>query len=546
MRLDTWKRGLVGALAVALTAGLTVLVPAPSAGAGTAIRPVRECSDLAGVYRVPGAVTHVEKASPVAGTPAYCLVEGFVEPAVKFQLKLPSETYSGRYMQYGCDGLCGVLRSPAIRQCGPHGGDMAVAATNDGHVGRGSQPLFDLMDGRWAANDQAARNDYFFRAPHVVSLASKRIIATFYGRPPVSSYFNGCSTGGREALLLAQRYPHDFDGIIAGAPANYMGPLLGMYMAWLTRVNVGDAGAPILTIDKLPALHGAVVGACDQLDGLVDGQIDDPRACRYDPGPLVCPAGTEAPTCLTPAQVDVVRKLYRGLVDEHGTRLYPGWQTRGSEMAWIGSIVPIPGVGEFLSPLPDNYLRYVGYPIGTPHSSRTDIEFTVRELRRLAPEGVKGNALSLDLSGFRRAGGKLILWHGWNDHGIPAVGTLDYYQRAVERNGGLRATQRWMRAFMVPAKAHCGVDDDRSLFDPLPALVDWVEHGHAPDRIIAEQRMPNRTRPVFPYPLRAKYDGSGSIDDAANFVPAPPLTPPHDKVRWAGADLYHRPGPIAR
>jgi tannase/feruloyl esterase len=545
---------LVAAATAALAVAGAALVPVSAAAAANlpSLHPRRDCAGLAHVYRIPGAVTHVEKAEPVAadettGTPAYCAVEGFVEPAVRFQLKLPLASYSGRYLQYGCDGLCGVFSAAPLRTCGPHGGDMAVAATNDGHVGTGVLPV---LDGTWAANDQAARNDYFYRAPHVVSMASKRIITAFYGAPPRRSYFSGCSTGGREGLLLAQRYPHDFDGIVAGAPTNYMAPLIGMYMAWLSTVNVGPGRAPILTSDKLPALHAAVIAACDWLDGLIDGQLEDPRACHYDPGRLQCPPGTDGPSCLTAAQVGVARELYRGLTDDHGVRLYPGWQTRGSELNWLGSIVPIPGLGEFLSPLPDNYLRYVGYPIGTPHSSLAEIRFTVAELRRLTPEGIKGNALSLDLREFRRAGGKLILWHGWEDHAVPAVGTLDYYQRLIDRNGGRWATQRWVRLFMVPAKAHCAIDAEQFTFDPLPALVDWVERHHAPQRIIAQQRQPKtstvlRSRPVFAYPLRARYIGTGSIDDARNFVPAPPRVAPHDAIRWAGTDLYYRPGPVA-
>jgi len=548
-----------GTVAIALAG----LIPAPGNATGTAgsaagptgIRPVRDCADLQQVYTIPGAVTHVTKAAAVAATsttPAYCEVEGFVEPAVGFKLRLPLTTYSGRYLQYGCDGLCGVIQDPVIRGCGtPAGGDLAVASTNDGHVGKGGFP-FNITDGTWAADDQAARNDYFFRAPHVVSVAAKRIISTFYGSPPHRSYFSGCSTGGREGLLLAQRYPHDFDGIVAGSPVNVMGPLIGLYHAWLATMNVRPDGTPVLTADKLPALHSAVLAACDRLDGLTDGQIDDPRACKYDPVALQCPAGSDSAACLTPAQVSIVRQLYRGLTDSHGVRLYPGWESRGSELAWYGAIIPDPVFGSFLAPLPDNYLKYVGYPIGKPHSSIADIEFTVPELRRLTPEGVKGNAMSLDLSAFRRAGGKLIIWHGWDDQTVPAVGTVDYYDRLTRANGGRRATQQWARLFMVPTKYHCGLGGYKLTdIDPIPALIGWVEHRDAPDRIIATEVDPNthevhRSRPVFPYPLRAAYDGTGSIDNATNFTPAPPLRPTQDTIPWAGTDLYHRPGPVAR
>jgi hypothetical protein len=539
---------LAGLVAVA---GLG-LAPYAAAGATSGIQPVRQCAELVGDYAIEGAAAHVTSATgPVGAAPAYCDVRGQVDPAVQFQLKLPTTTYTGRYVQYGCQGLCGDLSPAPFPACaGPDGGDSAVSVTDDGHMGQSDNPFTRIMDGSWAANNQAARNDFFYRAPHVLSVAAKRIIAAYYGSPPRRSYFNGCSTGGREGLLLAQRYPHDFDGIIAGDPANIMGPVLGLYFTWLAKTNTDHNGAPILTIAKLPALHDAALAACDRLDGLVDGQIDDPPGCHFDPVTIQCPAGTDQPGCLTPAQVTSARRLYHGPTDAHGRRLYPGWEPRGSELAWDGSIIPDPVFGS-IALLPDNYLRYVGYPIGTPHSSLADFEFTVDELNRLAPEGVKGNAMSLDLSAFRRAGGKLIIWHGWADQSIPPAGTLDYYQRLWQHNRGLRETQDWARLFMVPTVYHCAFGGGYRLteFDPFRALVSWVEHGKAPSRIIARQRDSQnniiRSRPVFPYPQRAKYDGTGSIDDASNFVPTQPPTPPHDIIRWAGSDLYAMPGPVA-
>jgi feruloyl esterase len=524
-------------------------VETPSAIEPSAIEPVRPCSSLTGEFDIGVTSTEVTSATEVRNTkePDYCDVRGEVAPAVKFQLKLRISTFAGRYLQYGCQGLCGTIFPPAFPACGnPPSGDFAVAATDDGHMGQGGS----ILDGTWAANNQAARNDYFYRAPHVVSMAAKRVIARYYGSAPKSSYFEGCSTGGREALLLAQRYPEDFNGIVAGDPANYMGPLFGVNFTWMVRTNTDPNGAPILTADKLPALHNAVVAACDGLDGLIDGQIDDPRACHFDPASIQCPPGVDTSSCLTPAQVVASRRLYAGPTDSGGRRLYPGNEPYGAELAWYGSIIPIPGIGS-VAPLPDNYLKYVGYPIGTPSSSVADFQFTAHEFQRLTAEGVKGNALSLDLTEFRRAGGKLIIWHGWADQSIPAVGTLDYYQRLWQHNGGLGETQEWARTFMVPTLYHCGFFGGYKLtdFDPFPALVSWVEHSHAPDRIIANGRDTKgnivRTRPVFPYPFRAKYIGTGSIDDASNFVGAPPLTPPHDIIHWIGEDLYNKPGPVA-
>ncbi|HEV2782301.1 MAG TPA: tannase/feruloyl esterase family alpha/beta hydrolase [Actinophytocola sp.] len=534
---------LASVIAVAAL-GLAVMPTAAAEPAGSVIRPVRPCAELVRDFAIPGAPTHVTAAAevPAGAEPAHCEVRGFVEPAVQFQLRLPIDSYSGRYLQYGCGGFCGIIFPTPFPDCGPRAGDFAVAATDDGHPGDG-------IDGRWAADNQAARDDFFFRAPHVVSMAAKRIIAAFYGSPPRQAYFNGCSTGGREALLLAQRYPTDFDGIIAAAPASYHGPLAA-YQAWLARSNTAADGTPIITAAKLPALHDAVLAACDRVDGLADGQIDDPRACRFDPGAIRC-AGPDQPSCLTPAQVDAARKLYAGPTDGHGNRIYPGWEPYGSELGWAGWIVALPELGAPISALlADNYLRYIGYPIGTPHSSLAEFRFTVRELLRLTPEGVKANAMSLDLTAFRRAGGKLILWHGFADFAIPPNSTLDYYDRLVRHNGGLRATQEWARLFMIPGLYHCEGGDRLTEFDAVREIVAWVERGAAPDRIIATGRdaqgTVTRTRPVFPHPLRARYDGTGSIDDAANFVPARPASPPRDTIRWPGEFLHFIPGPVAR
>ena len=540
-----------------LSAGLVTLAIAGFApGTATAtvdspVRPVLACGDLVRGYALPGAATHVTSAAIVDATgtdPQYCGVRGYVEPAVQFELRLPTRTYAGRYLQYGCGGFCGLVNPPVFADCGlPHGGDVAVAATDDGHVGR-TPTVVD--DGSWGANDQAARDDFEFRAPHVVSRASKAIIRAFYGAPPKKSYFTGCSDGGREGLLLAQRYPADFDGVVAGAPANYWSPLLE-FQAWLARVNTAADGAPILTAAKLPALHAAVLAACDRLDGLTDGQLDDPRACHFDPATLTCPPGADTPTCLTPAQVAATRKLYSPPTDGHGTLLYPGGEQPGSELSWAGWIIPTPETGgvAFARSLADNYLRYLGYPIGAPASTVDTFAFTKREFDRLTPVGVRYNAMSLDLSAFQRRGGKLVLWHGWADEAIPPAGTLDYYQRLTQRSGGLAGTQQWARLFMVPSLYHCGGGTTLTEFDPLRELVEWVERGTAPTVVTATGRddtgAVTRTRPVFAYPQRAVYDGTGSVDDAANFRPAPPASPPHDLVTWAGNGLHALPGPVA-
>jgi hypothetical protein len=480
------------------------------------------CADLVRTFDVPDARARVASAAVVPGAEEFCDVRGTIEPNIGFQLKLPKRGYQGRYVQYGCGGFCGIIDDPSFpRGCGPAFGDAAVASTDDGHQVTQENPF----DTSWAASDQKARDDYFFRAPHALSKVSKHIISVYYGRPPVKSYFSGCSNGGREGLLLAQRYPRDFDGVIAAAPGAYYTGLIG-YQAWIARNTIPN--------DKIFVLHTAVMAACDGLDGLVDGQIDDPRLCEFDPGTL---AGQ-----LTDDEIARVRRLYAGPSDGD-VRLYPGGQPHGSELSWTFWLNPTPGLGRGIAPeLADNGLKHLVYPIGQPHSSLESFEFTVREFRRVAQETVKANSLSLDLGAFQRAGGKLIIWHGAGDQGIPFEGTLDYWNRLT---GGRNPD--WAKLFVVPSMWHCDGGDTLTDFNPLRALVAWVEGGPAPHRIIAEGRDDAgavvRTRPVYPYPLRAKYDGSGSIDDAANFVAAPGFGF-DDRIRWAGEDLY-RSGPVA-
>ena len=564
-RVHRWLVPLVGI--AALWGGMSA-VPAGAAveKAERTVSPVRECAELVRAYDLPGARTKVEQATVVpAGAlgPEHCDVQGVIEPEIRFRLKLPTQTYAGRYLQVGCGAYCGVITDPLpFPDCGPQApGDVAVAATDNGHVGHADEetgiPAF--LDTAWAKDNQQARNDFFYRAPHVLSRASKAIIKTFYGKQPHVSYFDGCSMGGREALLLAQRYPYDFDGIVSSAPAHYMGPGLGTYLAWIAQANLRPDGTEILDGAKLQVVNAAVIEACDSIDGLKDGILTDPRACRWDPVALRCPAGTDRPDCLTPAQVTAMRKMYARPTDSRGQVLYPASLPRGGELALIGYATTLPEIGfPFIVPDANAYLENLGYPMGKPHSSVFEYEFTARDFHRLTPEGRKGNAASLDLSEFKRAGGKLLLWNGWSDMSVPAEALVDYYSRIVDRNGGLAKTQEWARMFLIPSGHHCLIGGDPqglNVFQPFDELVSWVERGKAPDRIVAagteDVWNPGspvvRTRPVFPYPQVAKYDGSGSIDDERNFVPGKPIVnPKHDQIHWLGEYLHHVPGPVAR
>ncbi|GII23068.1 tannase/feruloyl esterase family alpha/beta hydrolase [Planosporangium mesophilum] len=505
------------------------------------VTPHLACEDLAGVdvSTEIGAGMGVTSAALATAGAGYqvCDVRGVIAPQIQFQVQLPTRTYRQRYLQAGCGGLCGTLavNVQAAAGCAPvTDGAFATASNNQGHVGGGS------ADGVFGTDPQL-RVDFAYRADHVTALTAKALIARFYGQPPRYSYFDGCSQGGHEGLTEAQRYPDDFDGILAGAPASITTELNTFNQPWLARVDFDAAGKAILPASKLPALHAAVMDRCDRLDGLVDGQLDDPRRCDFDPAGIAC-RGADTPNCLTAAQVTVVRKIYSGAVDGRGQHLYPGGQAYGSELAWAGWFIPqdadAPQSSTIAWRIGNAWVKYLAFTQNPPLSSTlNDIAFDRATFERVRQLSGLYDAIDPDLTDFRRSGGKLVLWHGWSDQAIPATGTVAYYQAVSDRMGGLAATQSFARLFMFPGMYHCAGGTGPSSFDLLTGLVNWVETGTAPTSVVAAKvdgGAVTRTRPVFPYPLVARYDGSGSTDDAANFVPVPPERPSDDHVPWMG------------
>jgi hypothetical protein len=471
-----------------------------------AVAPRLQCADLAreDFTRVPDATTSILGAAvvtPDQGNP-YCQVRGYVAPQVQFELRLPAQGWTQRYLQLGCGGYCGSIgfNYDAADGCLPvERGEFAVAATNQGHVGSSG------FDGVWGSNDPQLRIDEGHRAVHVVAVASKAIIERYYGQAPRYSYHAGCSAGGHAGLMEAQRYPDDFDGIVAGAPANNWVALNSMLQGWMALVNRG----PLIGPEQAASLAKAAMDECDGRDGLVDGQIDDPRACRFDPGVL---EGS-----LTPEQIRAARKIYSG----PGRDLYPAGRPVGSEDGW-------PAWTTIADQAALNFLRFLAYRRNPPpdYSLAEDLRFDASELRRLQRQASPiYDATDPDLDAFRHSGGKLILWHGWSDPAIPPVGTVAYYD-AVRKTVGASRTDAFLKLYMLPGVAHCsgGVGPDR--IDFLSRVMDWVETDRAPDRVVASKVVDGkvtRTRPVFPYPVVARYAGSGSIDDEASFRP---FTPP--------------------
>ena len=557
------RRRLFGVLAIAALAVLAIALStrgsahaassAPTAAQGQAlaslpgVSPVMTCDAVSAldVSKAVGAATGITSAT-VATAPQgwqYCDVKGVVAPQIQFELQLPLTTYQQRYLQDGCGGLCGTLniRTQAAAGCVPvNDGAFAVASDNQGHVAAGN------ADGSFGIDPQL-RVDFAYRADHVVALASKALIAAFYGQAPRYSYWDGCSQGGHEGLTEAQRYPHDFDGILAGAPASITQELNTFVQPWLSTINTDAQGNVILPAAKIGVLHAAVLNACDAIDGLKDGQIDDPRVCTFDPASLQCP-GADAPDCLTPAQVAVVRKAYSGPVDPKGRHLYPGGEPLGSELAWIPWFVPAPSAPQTQKStisygIGSGWLRFLAFPQTSLTYDVPPSHFTLGTFKRASRWDGFYNATDPDLSAFKRAGGKLILWHGWADQAIPPTGTIAYYTAVQKAMGGASETTDFARLFMLPGVNHCGGGEGPDTIDLLTPLLAWVESGKAPAQVTASKLDATgkvvRTRPVYPYPQVARYKGTGSTDDAASFQPTAPPKRFDDAFDWVGSFKTH-------
>lgn len=456
------------------------------------------------------------------GTDEYCAVNGYIQPQVQFELRLPSKSWNGRYFQTGCGGFCGVVN---INRCADAlAAGFAVGAHNMGHVGH---PLKDPVWG----SDPALREDYGGRSTHLMAVVGKLIAERYYGKHPARSYFRGCSTGGREGLAEAHRHPEDFDGIIAGDPA-FPGRLGAIANNWDARHLLREDGSEIFTPAKLGVLHTGVMRACDRLDGLVDGILMDPRACNFDPARLQCKDGDKE-DCLSAEQVAAAKALYGGPVNGRGEKLMPGATPYGSEPSWNGA-------GR--RSLAEGYLRYLAFPTNPPadydyrdFNFDTDVEKTEQMARLYDPVAPHQ---APDLSAFERRGGKLIVYHGWADAGVSPMGLLDYYAHVTSRHGGPEQVREWFRVFMVPGMFHCRGGNAPNTFELLPELIKWVEQGEAPDRVVATQNGPDgviRTRPLFPYPAVARYTGKGDVNDAANWVSSAPKKASDDRIEWIRA-----------
>ena len=431
--------------------------------------------------------------------PAACRVVGRVSPAINFEVWMPVSNWNGKFQAVGGGGFAGVISYGAMATALGRG--YATASTDTGHSTPG---------GSWALGHPELVVDFGYRAIHEMTVKAKAIVEAFYGKGPRWSYFVGCSTGGRQGLMEAQRFPNDYDGIVAGAPANlWTGMPAGNLFA--ASATMKDE-ATRLPSAKLAALHKGAIAACDAHDGVTDELIENPSRCAFDPGVLLCQSG-ETDACLTAAQVGAARKIYGAAVNPRTKEeIFPGMPP-GSELTW-GALTG----GPQPFPIAVDFYRYIVF--GDPNWDWKTMDFDKDVAAGEEKAGKVLNAIDPDLRAFKARGGKLIMYHGWNDQLISPFNTVNYYQR-VSKTLGATETDEVTRLFMAPGMLHCAGGPGPNTFDAVGALEQWVEQGRKPSQIVASHAtggVVDRTRPLCPYPRVATYTGTGSIDVAASFV----------------------------
>ena len=462
--------------------------------------------------------------------PAFCQVHGVVKPtpvsAIQFEVWLPLAGWNGKLQAVGNGGLAGTISFAAMAVSLRNG--YAAASTDTGHTA--AEPK------EWLQNRERLI-DYSYRGLHLTTVDAKAIVTAFYSQGATASYYTGCSTGGKQGLMEAQRYPADFDGIVAGDAANFWTHQM-MSEVWDgIATSTPETNLPA---EKLEFVQDAVLRQCDALDGVVDGLIADPRRCHFNPKTLLCKSG-DAANCLTAAQERAVEKIYAGPSNPRtGAKLYPGMYP-GGELGWgkAGGQMVInrsttSGVSSY------DFMRIALFAKPTWEFRSLDFDRDAQALdEKLA---AVTNATNPDLEEFRKLGHKLIYYHGTSDPLIPAQNGVDYYETVVaaegKGNAGLARTQTFFRVFLVPGLYHCAGGPGPTGFggnipaaqldadhDVLSAAVRWVEKGTPPDRIIATKYVDNSPakgvalqRPLCAYPLAARYKGSGDTNDAANFT----------------------------
>jgi feruloyl esterase len=449
-------------------------------------------------------------ADATTGTPAFCEVTAQISPVAGSKItavfRLP-DTWNGRMLGLGGGGWAGILRARAPAWVtGPSRGaeaglprGYATAQTDGGH----SSPV--STDASWTRNNPVAVTDFSHRAVHEMTVLGKSVVASYYGRPARKNYFQGCSTGGRMGMMEAQRYPDDYDGIVAGAPVYS----LLVQSSNVVRDQIFKAPGASLPVEQIKLVNDAVLAACDASDGLKDGVVTDPLRCEWRPESIACKAGVANSSCLTPPQVNALNAAYRtvrtqtGVVGNYGL-------TRGSEMGWNPFVPTIPGPRTVLNGDLGDLIPLMFGDSGFDPAT-FDIQKQQEAIHR-TPFATEYEASSTDLAKFFGRGGKLLLWHGLDDPGPSPLATIDYYESAVKRSGGSD-----IRMFALPGVYHCSGGPGADTFDPLAALEEWFEKGVEPNSMVAKNRAGGFERPVCAWP-KLPYYRSGDPSKADSFV----------------------------
>jgi feruloyl esterase len=479
--------------------------------------PGADCASLNGLNLPDVRFTSMEaKPATEDAKLAHCEAEGVIGDEIGFVVTLPEQaSWNGKFYMSGVGGFAGSYNVRGLYAALNRG--YAAIMTDTGHSANG-------IRAGWALNHPERRVNYGYLGVHRTAAAGKAIVRGFYGKGARYSYFSGCSNGGRQALMEAQRYPDDFDGIIAGAPANDFTGILAAFTYNMQRIfpNPDDLSNPVITEDNRKLLQTTILEQCDPSDGVTDRILDDPRTCGFKLSSLpLCPGGEPAPHCLTIAQREAIAAVYEGPKNKDGSLFFGfplgGEAEPGGWAPWITG--PVPQLKEFNEPSLQFGFGTQGFKylvFGDPEFDYTTYDFDDFEQDSAELSSI-ADAVNADLSGLRDAGGKLLLWHGWADPALTALASVDYYESVKKLDAG---ADEYLRLYMLPGVLHCGGGPGPDRVDWLAALEGWVERGEAPGTLTAakvEEGETKMTRPLCVYPERAVYRGSGDPNDAASF-----------------------------
>ena len=478
--------------------------------AALAAEPAMKCDALA--TKSFGAEVKIASATLVPAKnnmPEHCDVRGVIFPEAGFAIKLPT-AWNDRFEMVGNGGTAGVLSMGPVDTAVRKG--FAAASTDTGHDAKKEALATFAYQTPENPNGHRKFLDFAYLSVHETAALSKQMIQAYYGKAPRYSYWVGCSTGGRQGLQEAQRYPEDFDGLVVGAPGLF-NTGNSMRRIWIGQTQVGAGAIPA---EKLPILTKAIYEKCDALDGLKDGLIDDPRRCKFDAArDLPKCSGADSAECFTAPQIASLVKIYGGVRNSKGKQLFPG-EPVGSEPMWPDNFI---APDKTVLPRAESQMKFamLDPPPGASWSY-TMFNFD-HDPERLTKAGEALNARNPDLAPLKKRGGKIVQYSGWADQQVNPFPGIEYYE-TVSKRMGADATRDFYRLFMIPGMFHCNGGPGCNTVDWLAAVMDWVEKGNAPTQLVGahvEKGITTRTRPLCPYPLVARYKGTGSIDEAASF-----------------------------